>query len=136
MHRNKRGGEREVSFPFVRHELQYAVRALADEEFQMSAWVGNVTPSPQFSYSFDSAFHALLDDSIVADKGPAAIGAVLASEQELTSVEELIEVARRLINEIGLAGTFEDARSSNSWTGVVAAAKKARAVLGDPPSFP
>jgi hypothetical protein len=115
MRHDKRRGEREVSFPSMRHELQYAVLALADEEFQESVWVDNVTPSAQFSYSLDSAFHALMDDSIVADEDAAAIGTVLANEQELASVEELVDVARRLISEIGLSGTFEDARSSNSW---------------------
>ena len=136
MHHDNRRDEQEVSFPFMRHELQYAVRALADEEFQTSAWVDEVTPSDQFFYTFDSAFHGLMDDSIVADEEAAAIGTVLANEQELASVEELIEAARRLVSEIGPSGTFADARSSNSWADVVAAAKRARAVLGDPPSFP
>lgn len=136
MCRDEHSHESEVSFPAMRHELQYAVRSLADEGFQASAWSRNMPLGEQFSYSFDMAFHTLLDDSIVADQGAAAIGTILKDDRELASVQELIVAAQRLIGEIGLRGTYEDARSRKSWATTVEKAKRTRAVLGDPPAFP
>jgi hypothetical protein len=125
-----------VAFPSMRHELQYAVRALADEDFQKNTWERGIKPYPHFAYSFDMAFHSLIDDSTVADRGEDAIGVVLKDHRELTSIQELIAAARRLIDDIGVEGSYADARRQQSWVTVIEAAKRARLVIGDPPSFP
>jgi hypothetical protein len=120
----------------MRHELQYAVRALADEDFQRRVWERGVMPYSQFTYSFDMAFHSLLDDSAVAERGDDAIGTVLRDDRELTRIQELITAARQLIRDIGVEGRYADAQEQQSWAAVIEAAKRARSVIGDPPSFP
>jgi hypothetical protein len=126
----------EVRFPEMRNELQYAVYALADERFQERAWSEGPDPGLGVTYTFDMALHALLDDSLVADRGEVAIGLVLKNDTELRAVLNLIGAARRLIDEIGLQGTFNDARFRPSWEALVAAASRAASVLGSPTHFP
>jgi hypothetical protein len=128
--------ESEVTFPAMRQELQYAVRALADEDFQIMVWGQEVKPYSQFAYSFDMAFHALLDDSTVAEQEDDAVGTVLKDHQELMRIQELISAARRLIRDIGVKGSYAEARGQASWISVIEAAKRARSSIGDPPSFP
>jgi hypothetical protein len=124
--------EQQVRFPAMRSELQYAVCALADEDFQRRQWSGN----PSIDYSFDTALHVLLDDSVVADQGEATVGTILKDESELRAVQDLIHAARRVIEDIGLHGTFDDARSLPSWLDALSAAQRARSVLGASPWFP
>jgi hypothetical protein len=133
---NKNRGRSDVDFPQMRAELQYAVNALADEEFQRHAWRRQGSHDLGITYSFDMALHTLLDDSIVADEGRAAVGPILKDDQELVAVQRLVEAARQLIAEIGLQGTFDDARARPSWTAVIDTAKRAKSVLGAPPRFP
>ena len=106
MSRDGNNAESEVKFPSMRSELQYAVKALADEDFQRRMWVGPQDSSLTITYTFDMALHALLDDSVVADNGEAAIGVILKNERELDVVANLISTAREVIREIGLKGSF------------------------------
>lgn len=135
MNHKEYGEESEVKYPSMRHELQYAVRALSDEGFQERMWGDHGDPDPGVTYTFDMALHALLDDSIVADNAREAVGLVLKGG-EVDSVMTLVAVARRIIQEIGLRGDFTDARERPSWNSVVEAAKRTRSILGDPPRFP
>jgi hypothetical protein len=136
MSHDKSNGKSEIEFPQMRAELQYAVCALADEEFQEDAWSTQGSRDLGVTYTFDMALHTLLDDSIVADQGQAAAGTILTGNEELEVVQSLVEAARQVIAEIGLRGTFGDARTLPSWRVVVTTAQRAKSVLGSPPRFP
>jgi hypothetical protein len=88
------------------------------------------------TYTFDMALHVLLDDSVIADQGRAAVGTVLKDDEELHVMQDLVGAARQVVQEIGLRGTFEDASSRPSWSAAVRAVRQARSVLGLPPQFP
>jgi hypothetical protein len=120
----------------MRSELQYAISALADEDFQRREWSKHGNPESNITYTFDMALHVLLDDSVIADQGQVAVGTVLKDDEELHVVQALVGAAHQVIQEIGLQGTFEDASSRSSWAAAVRAARRARSVLGPPPQFP
>jgi hypothetical protein len=136
MNRDEDNVSSEVRFPWMRSELQYAISALADEDFQRREWSRHSNSERNITYTFDMALHALLDDSVISDQGRAAVGAVLKDDEELHVMQDLVGAAQQVIQDIGLQGTFEDAISRPSWSAAVRAAQRATSVLGPPPRFP
>lgn len=126
----------EPRFPAMRDEVQYAVAALADEGYQRVVWQEGLSPRQPYAYDFDMACHALLDDIDVFGDPAKLIGSVLRDERELGALKHLGESLVSLIEDIGVTGTFERAVASAKWPPVLAAARKALAVIGRPTTFP
>ena len=126
----------EVTFPYMRRELQYAVRALADDSFQMRVWGRHQLPNERYSYSFEMALHTLLDDSGLENSREELIGVILVSDSEFSVLSDLVAVALAAIADIGLKGTYNDAQGRTSWRRVIEFAARATAVLGYSGEFP
>lgn len=128
--------ECEVAFPELRTELQYALAALADEEYQRRVWIEGIAPRTPYAYDFDMACHAILDDTDVLRDPTRLLGTVLRDDSELRAVVGLASALQAVISDIGAAGTISAARSSPAWPDLVASAAQASQLLGRPDPFP
>ncbi|MFG3437739.1 hypothetical protein ACGF0J_10915 [Nonomuraea sp. NPDC047897] len=70
---------KEIRFPDMRKEVEGAVRALADLEYQQAVWIRREDPHSQYYDDFDLNIHILYDDTAVLEDPYAAIGQLLTS---------------------------------------------------------
>jgi hypothetical protein len=126
----------DVRFPEMRHEVQYAIRALSDPAYQQRVWRHHDLPTPDYEYDFDMAINALYDDTELADHPQSTVGAILRGNEELEAILAVMQKLDLVLREIGRDESFEAAQELGIWPDIVQAAKKARNVLGDPPRFP
>lgn len=126
----------EVAFPELRSELQYALAALADEEYQSKVWVEGGVPKAPYAYDFDMACHAILDDTDVTRNPRSLLGTVLRNDRELESLVALADALAAVIRDIGANGTIQAARLSPGWRVVVNRAAESSRLIGMPAVFP
>ncbi len=125
----------EVQFPSMRDEVVEAVEALADTEYQWSAWVRHELPVGGYD-DFNLAIHILFDDTTVAEDPDRTIGVFLRSQEEADAMRKLGRQIRGLFDELGTELSDEEYLRSPGWPAVVAAAKEAREVLRKPLTKP
>lgn len=95
-----------VTLPDTRGELGEHLQDLANPLFQWRAWVGGEQPYPGQYEAFRYSFKFLFDSSI-GDNVEAAIGAVLLTQEEATTIKKLKEVLLTVMSAV------EDAEGVN-----------------------
>lgn len=118
----------EVRFPDMRNEIVRAVKALADPEYQWSAWVRRELPPGRYD-EFDHRIHVLYDDTQVLEDSAAAIGVYLCSREEADAMKKLAAALDALFDELGTDLSDEDYLRAPAWSSVVVAAREALSSL-------
>ncbi|MFJ9786165.1 hypothetical protein ACIRSS_41805 [Amycolatopsis sp. NPDC101161] len=108
----------------MRNEIVRAVKALADPEYQWSAWVRRELPPGQYD-EFTHRIHILYDDTQVLEDPAAAVGVYLYSREEADAMAKLAAALDALFAELGTELSDEDYLRARAWSSVVAAAREA-----------
>lgn len=118
----------EVRFPQMRSEIILAVKALADPDYQWSAWVRHELPPGHFD-DFTHQIHILYDDTQVLESPYSAVGLYLRSPDEAAAMQALARAIDNLFAQLGTELSDEEYLKSASWTSVVEAARAAQRAL-------
>ncbi|MFC0027953.1 hypothetical protein ACFFMM_00245 [Micromonospora chaiyaphumensis] len=118
----------EVRFPAMREEIVQAVRALADHEYQWSAWVRRELPPGQYD-EFTHRIHILYDDTQVLEDPGAAVGIYLRSQEEAIAMQRLAAAIDALFDELGTELSDESYLRARRWPAIVTAAREALVLL-------
>ncbi|MGW4214791.1 SCO4402 family protein [Lentzea sp. NPDC004789] len=118
----------EVRYPNLRNEVLEAVRALSDFEYQQRVWVRRDVLSGNYD-EFTHRVRILYDDTQVLEAPQAAIGDVLASEEEACAMQELVDVLNSIFDRFGTELSDDKYLELPEWGTVVAAARRVLVVL-------
>lgn len=114
----------EIRFPEMRNEIVRAVKALADPEYQWSAWIRRELPPGEYD-EFTHRIHILYDDTQVLEDPDAAIGVYLRSQSEANAMRKLAQAIDSLFNELGTELSDEEYLRAPGWSSIVEAANAA-----------
>jgi hypothetical protein len=112
----------------MRVEIVRAVKALADPEYQWSAWVRRELPPGQYD-EFTHRIHILYDDTQVLEDPRGAVGIYLRSEKEADAMRNLAAALDALFDAMGTELADEAYLRAPAWSDVVAAARVALGLL-------
>jgi hypothetical protein len=121
----------DIRFPDMRNEIVRAVKALADPEYQWSAWVRRELPPGRYD-EFTHRIHILYDDTQVLEDPECAVGVYLRSVEEANVMRKLASAIDTLFDDLGTELSDEQYLRAPGWAAVVDAAKEALGVLESP----
>ncbi|GHG18727.1 MULTISPECIES: SCO4402 family protein [Amycolatopsis] len=120
-----------IQFPDMRNEIVRAVKALAEPEYQWSAWVRRELPPGHYD-EFTHRIHVLYDDTQVLEDPERAVGVYLRSVEEANAMRKLASAIDALFEDMGTELSDEDYLRAPGWASVVHAAREALGVLERP----
>ncbi|UNO42983.1 hypothetical protein [Streptomyces sp. MST-110588] len=118
----------DIRFPEMRERVIFAVRHLADQQYQQKIWMEQQYPHPDYYDDFSLTLNSL-DDTAVLDDPVAAIGITLSCADEAEAMRRLADRLDEIINTVGGQSPDSHFLASPLWSGVIEAAQDALEVL-------
>ncbi|WP_208935765.1 SCO4402 family protein [Paracidovorax avenae] len=114
-------GKSYFKYPFLRRELLMCMQALADRDYQNSAWISRIFPPGIEWDSLGVAVDFIFNDSGLSDDAVGAIGIFLV-EDELGGVAKVIEKMEVVFEKYGDDCSDLEYISQPEWSDVVESA--------------
>jgi hypothetical protein len=114
-----------MKFPEQRQELIETLQALSDRNYQESVWLKKEYSDRVIYDCLDYVIHFLFDDTSLADEPEKLIGYILANQEEVELIREVIKALDKLLSELGIDKTDAEYLSSILWNDVIKTAQKA-----------
>jgi hypothetical protein len=118
-----------MKYPYVRRELIFNIRALADLDYQRRVWVNHELPRVHFEDSLDMTFAALFDDMGLDTHLDQAIGVFLNDNTEVQAIQRVAVELDAVLAEMDTRATDKEYINSGRWPRVLQAAAQAYRLL-------